>query len=126
MKTISRFMLLAVIVVVGLGCEPTQIPCIEGKWEAITPHNRDNYEVIITDNMIHLYPPTTPKSCKYTISKDYLHIVRLWKSETDMDYTADCQYHLYGDTLVICDFTLTLVATNPPQYADLTLVRSQK
>ena len=123
MKT--KLFYLVGLVILFIGCQSTQIPCIEGEWMAIDKNNP--YIVVITDNMIHSYTtPSTPKSCKYTISKDYLHIVRLWKSETDMDYTADCQYHLYGDTLVICDFTLTLVATNPPQYADLTLVRSQK
>ena len=76
--------------------------------------------------MIHRYLPTNTYSYKYTISQDCLHIVRLFRSETDVDYTADCKYSFYGDTLVISNFILSAVATNPPHYVDLILIRPQK
>ena len=124
MKT--KLLYLIGLVILCIGCEPTQTPSIEGEWEAITPHNKHNYAVVITEDMIHEYLPTSTRSCKYTMSQDCLHVVRLWKSETDRGYTADCEYHFQGDTLVISDFTLTAVATNPPTYVDLILIRPQK
>lgn len=121
MKT--KLLYLIGLVILCIGCEPTQTLRIEGEWEAITPHNKHNYAVVITEDMIHEYLPASTRLCKYTMSQDCLHIVRLWKSETDIDYTADCKYSFYGDTLVICDFLPTIAATYPPTYNDIKLVR---
>ena len=122
----SKLLYLVGLVILCIACEPTKIPCIEGEWEAITPHNKYNYAVVITEDMIHRYLPTSTYSYKYTVSQDCLHIVRLFRSETDRDYTADCEYHFQGDTLVISNFILSTVATNPPTYVDLILIRPQK
>lgn len=123
MKT--KLFYLVGLVILFIGCQSTQIPCIEGEWMAIDKNNP--YIVVITDNMIHSYTtPSTPKSCKYTISQDCLHIVRLWKSETDVDYTADCKYSFKGDTLIICDFIPTIAATYPPSYNDIKLVKKDR
>ena len=104
-----------------VGCEPT-LPNLQGEWKRIDKKNP--YKVIITEDMIHYYPsPSTTRSCKYTISKDYLNIVRLWKSKTDIDYMSDCEYGFFGDTLVICDFTPTILSTWPPHYNDIKLVK---
>ena len=113
------------LIILCIGCESTQIPCIEGEWTLVDKKNP--FSVVITENMIHAYPnPTKTLSCKYTMSQDYLHIVRLWKSETDIDYAADCKYSFYGDTLVICDFIPTFLATYPPKYNDIKLVKVVK
>ena len=123
MKT--KLFYLVGLVILCIGCESTQIPCIEGEWTLVDKKNP--FSVVITENMIHAYPnPTKTLSCKYTMSQDYLHIVRLWKSETDRGYTADCEYYFQGDTLVISNFILSAVATNPPTYVDLILIRPQK
>ena len=120
--------LLKSLILIGLffliaGCETKPIvnQSIEGEWTLVDKKNP--FSVVITENMIHAYPnPTKTLSCKYTMSQDYLHIVRLWKSETDVDYTADCKYSFYGDTLVICDYMPTIVAT----YNDIKLVKVVK
>ena len=118
----AKLFYLVGLVILCIGCEPTKIPCIEGEWTLVDKKNP--FSVVITENMIHAYPnPTKTLSCKYTMSQDYLHIVRLWKSETDIDYTADCKYSFKGDTLIICDFLPTIAATYPPTYNDIKLVR---
>lgn len=120
--------LLKFLVILGffliVGCE-LEVPNLQGEWIAVDKTNP--FSVVITEDMIHAYyTPVTTRSCKYTISEDYLHVVRLWKSETDIDYTADCKYSLYGDTLVICDFIPTILATRPPTYNDIKLVKVVK
>ncbi len=118
--------LLKSLILIGLffliaGCESKQIvnQSIKGDW--ISVDKKNPFPVEITENMIHAYAAVT-RSCKYTISQDYLHIVRLWKSETDTDYTAECKYSFHGDTLVICDYMPTIVAT----YNDIKLVKVVK
>lgn len=123
MKT--KLFYLVGLVILCIGCESTQIPCIEGEWTLVDKKNP--FSVVITENMIHAYPnPTKTLSCKYTMSQDCLHIVRLWKSETDIDYTADCKYSFKGDTLIICDFLPTIAATYPPTYNDIKLVKKDR
>ena len=118
MKT--KLFILAGLFALIVGCE-SQYPNLQGEWVMVDRENPP--KVVITENMIHAYFPVTTRVCKYTISQDCLHIVRLWKSETDIDYTADCEYSLNGDTLVICDFIPTLLASYPPTYNDIKLVK---
>ena len=123
----AKLFYLVGLVILCIGCESTQIPCIEGEWTLVDKKNP--FSVVITENMIHAYAypnPTKTLSCKYTMSQDYLHIVRLWKSETDIDYTADCKYSFKGDTLIICDFLPTIAATYPPTYNDIKLVKKDR
>lgn len=117
-KVLKSLMLIGLFFLVA-GCE-SEVPNLQGEWIAVD--KKTPYKVVITDNMIHRYSAVL-QSCKYTISQDYLHIVRMWKSETDIDYTADCKYSLNGDTLIICDFIPTIAATYPPQYNDIKLVK---
>lgn len=104
------------------GCESNMIPSLVGKWETLPP---DPYEVTITDSLITV--ETISVSCKYVVLSDKkIHIERLWLSETAVDYMADCNYRLYGDTLIISDFIPEIVQVYPPKYADIKLIKSKR
>lgn len=114
----KSFILLGLLFLI-VGCKPI-CPNLQGEWMTIDKVNP--CKVVITENMIHEYRMYETKSYEYTITQDYLHITRLWISETHRDYTADCKYSYKGNTLVIHDFLPTLTET----YNDLKLVKIVK
>ncbi len=120
MKT--RLLILGGILFLIIGCESNMISSLVGKWETPAPHS---YEVTITDSLITA--ETINVSCKYVILSDkQIHIERLWLPETAVDYMADCNYSLYGDTLVICNFLPEIVQVYPPKYANIKLIKSKR
>lgn len=118
----AKHLILGGILFLITGCESNKIPSLVGKWETLSPHP---YEVTITDSLITA--ETISVSCRYVILSDkQIHIERLWLSETAVDYMADCNYSLYGDTLIICDFIPEVTQVYPPKYADIKLIKPKK
>ena len=60
---------------------------------------------------------------KYTASATQLTVERLWIPEEESFRWANCDYTLSNDTLWIDNFTPLLVATYPPKFGPITLVK---
>ena len=60
---------------------------------------------------------------KYTASATQLTVERLWIPEEESFRWANCDYTLSNDTLWIDNFTPLLVATYPPTFGPITLVK---
>lgn len=105
-----------------VGCESNVIPSLVGEWKAIAHYP---YDVTITDSWI--IAESINVSCKYVIlSDEQMHIERLWLPKTAVDYMADCQYNIDGDTLMICDFIPEMTQAYPPRYVNVKLVNCKK
>ena len=103
-----------------LGTECKQVRYNEallGKWRDVN----GNQTVTITDSIIFL--DNRELTLTYTASATQLSVKRLW--EYDLYSSENCDYLLWGDTLWIDNFIPSLVATFPPQYEPITLVREK-
>ena len=101
------------------GCEYNAGPFNEkllGTWRVVG----GNEIISISDSIIVLYLGLTQK---YTASATQLTVERLWIPEEESFRWANCDYTLSNDTLWIDNFTPLLVATYPPTFGPITLVK---
>ena len=102
------------------GCEYNAGPFNEkllGTWRVVS----GNEIISISDSIIVFkYLGLTQK---YTASATQLTVERLWIPEEESYRWANCNYTLSNDTLWIDNFVPLLVATYPPTFGPITLVK---
>ena len=100
------------------GCEYNAGPFNEkllGTWRVVG----GNEIISISDSIIVFIGLTQ----KYTASATQLTVERLWIPEEESYRWANCNYTLSNDTLWIDNFMPLLVATYPPTFGPITLVK---
>ena len=100
------------------GCEYNAGPFNEkllGTWRVVG----GNEIISISDSIIVFIGLTQ----KYTASATQLTVERLWIPEEESFRWANCDYTLSNDTLWIDNFMPLLVATYPPTFGPITLVK---
>ncbi len=100
------------------GCEYNAGPFNEkllGTWRVVGGN-----EIISISDSIMVFIGLTQK---YTASATQLTVERLWIPEEESYRWANCNYTLSNDTLWIDNFMPLLVATYPPTFGPITLVK---